>query len=515
MEQQEPSAMATKHHPQQQQHFLIVTYPAQGHITPARHLARRLATTCPGARATICVPLSAFRRMFPCAAATATAAEEEMAAAVSVDSEQVAYVAYSDGYDGGFDSAADSYASYMERARSSGERSLAAALRRLRAAGRPVTCAVYTLLLPWVAAVARDHGVPATAVFWIQPATALAAYFHYFRGHRDAFVAAAAKSGEDAGVQVRLPGLQPLRVRDLPSFLAITDDDHPFAFVLPEFRELIDAVERDGGSSSRTYVLANTFDAMEHDALESLSPHIEVFAVGPVLSFLHEEADDIKNTPSPPRDVFEHDKSRYLSWLDSKPSKSVVYISFGSSSVMSRNQVTEITNAMARIKRPFLWVLRKDNCKDDNKDDAAAIKKLASSAADDDNAGMVVAWCDQARVLSHASVACFVTHGGWNSTLESVACGVPLVVAPQYSDQGTAAWLVAERVGAGVRAAAREADGVVDADELVRCVEVATSEAVAARAAAWKEEARAAVADGGGSDRSLREFLRQIAGDGN
>ncbi|KAF8727017.1 hypothetical protein HU200_019512 [Digitaria exilis] len=448
--------------------------------------------------------------MFPC---TATAAEEEMADDGDDDGEQVTFVSYSDGYDGGFDSAADSYASYMERARSAGESSLAASLRRLRDAGRPVTCAVYTLLLPWVASVARDHGVLAAAVFWIQPATALAAYFHYFRGHRDAIASAAANSG--AAQVVRLPGLPPLRVRDLPSFLAIRDDDHPFAFVLPEFRELIDAVER---SSARppTYVLANTFDAMEHDALASLSPHVDVFAIGPVLSFLHEEADDAnKRTLSPPpRDVFDHDKSGYLSWLDTKPAKSVVYISFGSSSVMSKNQVAEVADAMARIKRPFLWVLRKDNyCKDDNEDDdAAAIKKLAAA---DDDVGMVVTWCDQARVLSHASVACFVTHGGWNSTLEGVACGVPMVVAPQYSDQGTAAWLVAERVGSGVRAAAREADGVVEADELVRCVEVATSEAVAARAAAWKEEARAAVADGGGSDRSLKEFLRQIAGDGN
>jgi len=91
---------------------------------------------------------------------------------------------------------------------------------------------------------------------------------------------------------VRLPGLQPLRVRDLPSFLAVTSDDDPFAFVLPEFRELVDAIERDDdGSSSKpkppTYVLANTCDAMEPDALASLRTHVDVFAVGPVLSFLH------------------------------------------------------------------------------------------------------------------------------------------------------------------------------------------------------------------------------------
>ena len=114
-------------------------------------------------------------------------------------------------------------------------------------------------------------------------------------------------------------------------------------------------------------------------------------------------------------------------------------------------------------------------------------------------------------ILFHAAVGGFVTHCGWNSTLESAACGVPTVAVPQYSDQGTAAWLAAERMGAGVRAAAC-GGVVVEAQELARCVEEAAApEAVAARAAAWKGNVRAAVADGGSSQRDLTAFLRQIA----
>ncbi|TVU17201.1 hypothetical protein EJB05_33220, partial [Eragrostis curvula] len=377
----------------------------------------------------------------------------------------VAYVAYSDGYDGGFDRAADSYARYME-----------------------------------------------------QPATALAAYYHYFRGHADAVVRAAGKEDE----VVRLPGLPPLRaLRDLPSFLAVTDDDDPFACVLPEFRDLVDAIDHRGdGESARsssspatTYVLANTFDAMEPEALASLRPHVDVFTIGLVLSFLHDDAEERSLPPPPPCDLFEHHDGEmcYLDWLDSKPARSVVYISFGSSSVMSRKQVAEIADAMARIERPFLWVLRKDNCK--NQEDDAAIRKLVAAAGGDSLGGLVVEWCDQARVLSHPSVACFVTHCGWNSTLEAASCGVPIVAAPQYSDQGTSAWLVQERLGTGVRAAGD--GGVMEAGDFVRCVATATSEAVAARAAAWRERARAAVSDGGSSDRNLREFLKQIAAGGS
>ncbi|KAL5230415.1 hypothetical protein ABZP36_029191 [Zizania latifolia] len=482
---------------QQQAHFLIVTYPAQGHVTPARHLARRLVRG--GALATVCVPVSAFRKMFPTGE---VGVEEE----VERGGGGVGYAAYSDGYDGGFDRAVDDHTRYMAQVRTVGARTLAGVLRRLRDGGRPVTCAVYTLLLPWVADVAREYGVAATAVFWIQPVTALAAYYHYFRGHREAVVAAAAS--KDPCAEVCLPGLPPLRVRDLPSFLAITSDDDPFAFVLSEFRGLIDLLDRRGGDSgeSQTYVLANTFDAMESDSLASLRPHIEVVAVGPVLSFLH-DADETKNAPSP-NDLFDHDSVSYLDWLDTKPDWSVVYISFGSSSVMSKKQVAEIAAAMAEAKKPFLWVIRKDNCNDE--EDAAAVKKLVAAAALDGDGGMAVEWCDQPRVLSHPSVGCFVTHCGWNSTLESVACGVPVVAAPQYSDQGTNAWLV-ERMGVGVRAAVRGQDGVLEAEELRRCVDAVMTEAMAARAAAWKDEAAAAVAAGGGSERSLNEFVRRIS----
>jgi UDP:flavonoid glycosyltransferase YjiC (YdhE family) len=242
---------------------------------------------------------------------------------------------------------------------------------------------------------------------------------------------------------------------------------------------------------------------MERDALASLRPHVDVITVGPVLSFLHDD-----QSTSSPNDLFDHDGEGYLHWLDTMPAKSVVYISFGSTSVMSKTQVAEIADAMRQADKPFLWVLRKNNCREQGDDDA--IKELLA-AATGGGGGKVVEWCDQARVLSHPSVGCFVTHCGWNSTLESVACGVPTVAVPQYSDQGTNAWLVDRVLGVGVRAAARSEDGVLEARELTRCVEVAMSEAVMVRAGEWKEKARAAVADGGASDRSLREFVRRIA----
>ncbi|CAM0880003.1 unnamed protein product [Alopecurus aequalis] len=460
-------------------HFLVVTYPAQGHINPARHLARRLLRATPGARVTVSTAVSACRKMFP----DAGDAEEH------VDGAGVRYAPYSDGFDGGFDKTVHDSMDYMSQLKVVGSRTLDGVLARLRDAGRPVTQVVYTVLLSWVAGVARANGVP-SALYWIQPATVLAAYFHFFRA-TDSFDEAVATAAADPWAEVCLPGFPaPLRLRDLPSFLTITSDDHPYAFVLDAFRELVEELDRDDTAT----VLVNTFDAMEPDAVATLRQHgVHVVPVGPVLSFLDAPASATNNN-----DLFKQDGKGYLEWLDEQAAASVVYISFGSLSSMSKRQIAEVARGMAESGRPFLWVLRKDNRGEIDVNDLCA---------GDGGSGMVVEWCDQGKVLSHPAVGCFVTHCGWNSTLESVACGVPVVGVPQWTDQGTNAWLVERQLGTGVRADVSEKDGVLEADELRRCIGFATSEMVRAKATLWREKARAAAAVGGSSERNVRAFV--------
>uniref|UniRef100_A0A0D9UXJ1 Glycosyltransferase n=1 Tax=Leersia perrieri TaxID=77586 RepID=A0A0D9UXJ1_9ORYZ len=475
-------------------HFLVVTYPAQGHINPARHLALRLMRAT-GARVTLSTAVSAVRKMFG-----------EMPEGEFVDGAGVRYAPYSDGYDDGFDRNVHDSATYMTNVRLVGARTLAGVLDRLRGEGRPVTRVVYTLLLTWVSGVAREHGVP-SALYWIQPASVLAAYFHYFRdtdGARRAVAAAAARR-DRMGI-VSVPGLPPLRLRDLPSFITVADgDDDPYAFVLDSFRDIVDVL---AAGESAPAVLANTFDAMEPEAVASLRRHgVDVIPIGPVLSFLDAGDGDV-TAGAGKADLFKHDDaSSYLDWLDTMPARSVVYISFGSLSTMSRRQIREVSRAMADGDHPFLWVLRKDNR---GEDDDASLAAATFAADGGERRGVVVEWCDQVKVLAHPSVGCFVTHCGWNSTLEAVASGVPTVCVPQWTDQGTNAWIVVERLGVGVRAAVSREDGVLEADELARCIDVVTSEAVRGNAAAWREKARAAVADGGSSEMNLRAFVGKV-----
>ncbi|CAM0879999.1 unnamed protein product [Alopecurus aequalis] len=443
-------------------HFLVVTYPAQGHINPARHLALRLLRATPGARVTVSTAVSACRKMFP----DAGEAEEH------VDGAGVRYAPFSDGFDGGFKGAAHDHTDYMSQLKVVGPRTLHGVLARLRDAGRPVTQVVYTVLLSWVAGVARAHGVP-SALYWIQPATVLATYFHFFR-RTDGFDKAVAAAAADPWAEVRLPGFPaPLCLRDLPSFLTITSDEHPYAFVLHAFRDLLDELDDDRQEDRRgATMLANTFEAMEPDAMATLRQHgLDVVPVGPVLSFL-----DAAPASTNGNDMFKQDGKGYLEWLDAQAEASVVYISFGSLSSMSKRQIEEVARGMTESGSPFLWVLRKDNRGEVDGDDLC------------DCAGERAWW--------------------WSgATRGSVACGVPVVGVPQWTDQGTNAWLVERQLGTGVRAAVSDKDGVLEADELRRCIGFATSEMVRAKATLWREKARAAAAVGGSSERNLRAFV--------
>ncbi|CAD6339124.1 unnamed protein product [Miscanthus lutarioriparius] len=471
--------------PPQQQHFLFVTTPMQGHINPTRRFAALVMASNPDARVTFCTAVSGHRRIFPSLASP----DEE-----AVDAAGVLHAPYSDGFDDGFNPAVHGAGNYRARASAAGRETLSAVVTRLAARGRPVTCMVYTFLVPWVPDVARAHGVPA-ALFWIQPAAVFAVYYHYFHGH-DAALAACA-NGLDPDATVALPGLPPLKPEALPSVVSITSPEHRHHVVLDMVRELFLSLDE-----HKPRVLVNTLDALEPDALRAV-PQFEVDAVGPVVP------PDDASTSSRADLLHCHDAKPYMEWLETRPARSVVYVSFGSILPVSRRQEEEMRKGLEATGRPYLWVARKAG--------AGGASADSSSAADGDGAqGMVVDWCDQVRVLSHPAVGCFVTHCGWNSTLESVTRGVPMVAVPQWTDQPTVAWLVDACMGAGVRARA-DGEGVVERGELQRCVEMVMGDgeaaaAIRAQSDCWREVTREAVVRGGTSERNLRAFALGTAG---
>ncbi|KAL6905646.1 hypothetical protein ACP4OV_003247 [Aristida adscensionis] len=466
-------------------HFLVVALGLQGHLNPARALARRLARAAAAAdaaaRVTLSVTVAAHGRMFPSLAAP----DEEVSDGL------VSYAPYSDGLAFG---ARPRSADERARCRRESAESLSALVRRLAAAGRPVTCVVSALVLPAMDAAAR-HGVP-LAVYGIQSAAAFAAYFHYFHGGCEQLVAPHAG---DPAHEVSIPGLRrPLRIGDLPSFLVDATGSEASMAMLQWLREMVEHIAR-----GKPKVLANTMDVLEATALQALRQHLDVFAVGPMVPRLQHEVDAMEDDHV--LHLYKPDEKGYVEWLDAQPERSVVYMSYGSIVAYKRKQVEEILQGLRDCGRPYLWVVPKDS----RGQEVERLLENQSSAQ-----GMVLEWCDQLKVLSHPSVGCFVTHYGWNSTLEAVTLGVTMVAVPSWTDQPLNAYLVEEEWRVGVRAELNN-DGLLVATELTRCIEMVIGDnekatTIHSRVKALKEKIRTDVIEGELVELNLKNFIEAV-----
>ncbi|XXG78678.1 hypothetical protein AAC387_Pa08g2575 [Persea americana] len=472
----------------QMAHFLIVCFPAHGIVNPTLELARRLVRV--GARVTYVSSVSAYRRII----------------AESPPPDGLSYASFSDGYDDGFtfnlarESAAsaakiiddDNLKSFIKQFDEAGAQKISDLARAFKEEGRPITCIIYGMFQPWAADVAHSLQIPSVSA-WVQPATVLAVYYHYFNGY-DHLIE---RLGSDPDLLVELPGLPPLASQDLPYFLTRLGDNE--YNMLPSFRDSIQTFDKEVREFKlKPRVLVNTFDALERDALASVD-RVGPIPVGPLIRSDFFDVNGKWATPDT--------SSHYMKWLDSKPASSVVYISFGTWAHPSKKQLDEILNGLIGSGRPFLWVIRGPSRGSDSGPEGEIRSRVGGTEQ-----GLVVGWCCQVEVLSHSSTGCFVTHCGWNSTLESLVMGVPMVCFPQWTDQTTNAKLVEGVWKMGVRVRVNE-EGTMEGGELKRCLEeVMGGEEMKKNAEKWRDLAREAMGEGGSSERNLKAFVEEMAG---
>lgn len=331
-----------------------------------------------------------------------------------------------------------------------GSEALKNIIEESRKQGQPFTCIVYSILLPWVATVARSLHVP-SVLLWIQPAVVFALYYYYNNGYYDQ-IQRVISSDDPNSMSIKLPGLPLLTARDLPSFFGSSD---VYDFALPIFRRQFELLEEENNPK----ILINTFEELEKDAVRAIKK-FHLMPIGPLIPSAFLDG----NGPSEASsgcDLFRCTSS-YIDWLNSKPKASVIYVSSGSISTLSKQQKEEIARGLLSTKRPFLWVIRDI---EEEEEDALSFKEELETQ------GKIVPWCSQLEVLSSPATGCFLTHCGWNSCLESLGCGVPTVAFPQWTDQATNAKIVRDLSETGVRLEAAE-DGVVKGEEIERCLEL-------------------------------------------
>ncbi|CAL4955860.1 unnamed protein product [Urochloa decumbens] len=303
---------------------------------------------------------------------------------------------------------------------------------------------------------------------------------------------------------VRLPGCVPLRGADLVDPLQDRAD--------PAYHFLVELAKR--------YLLAdgfivNTFDAMEHEAIaafETLSGkgvYPPAYAVGP-----------FSRTCSSGGEKAEHG---CLRWLDEQPDGSVLYVCFGSGGTLSMEQMAELAAGLEASGQKFLWVVRFPS----DKDRSASFFGSGHGHSDDPlsylpegfvertrGVGLAVAeWAPQVEVLSHRAVGGFVSHCGWNSTLEAVAAGVPMLAWPLYAEQRVNAVMLAERAGLALRPRGKNDDVVVTREEVAAAM---TELMVGEKGAAAREKARElreAAAEAWALDGTSRKAFEAVAGE--
>ncbi|KAJ9541796.1 hypothetical protein OSB04_028302 [Centaurea solstitialis] len=169
-------------------------------------------------------------------------------------------------------------------------------------------------------------------------------------------------------------------------------------------------------------IIWNTFKELEESALETICQDYRIpsFTLGPFHKYF----------PASSSSLIEQDRT-ILSWLDTQAPKSVIYISFGSVASITQSEFHEVAHGIANTGLPFLWVVRPGVVS--GSEWLGSLPETFLERLGDK--GRVVKWSPQQEVLAHPATGCFWTHNGWNSTLESICEGVPMVCSPCFVDQ--------------------------------------------------------------------------------
>ncbi|GKV52473.1 hypothetical protein SLEP1_g59049, partial [Rubroshorea leprosula] len=239
---------------------------------------------------------------------------------------------------------------------------------------------------------------------------------------------------------IQVPGCSPVRIEDLLEQVRIRKSDQYTWFLFHTSRWRL----ADG-------IFLNSWEDLEPVPLKAIreNPFFKsmippVYPIGPVIK------------------QEEHDESatEYMSWLDEQSPNSVLFVVLGSGGTLSGEQMTELAWGLELSRQRFIWVVRKPT----EASSSGTFFNVGSDTYSPEEylpegflekirgVGVVVPlWASQAAVLRHPSTGGFVSHCGWNSTLESIVHGVPIIAWPLYAEQKMNATVLAEDIGVAVK----------------------------------------------------------------
>ncbi|PIA37493.1 hypothetical protein AQUCO_03000224v1 [Aquilegia coerulea] len=338
-----------------------------------------------------------------------------------------------------------------------------------------VSAIIADTYLPWAVAVGNRRNIPVVSLWTMSPSV-YSVFYHFdlLIQNQHFPVDNLAERGDE--VVDYIPGISPTRLTDLPTFYSGTGNQ-----VLDKVLEAFICIRK------AQCVMFTSFYELERQVIDSLSTifAFPVYSVGPLIP--HNTLD---STPDANLD--------YFKWLNSQPAKSVLYVSLGSFLSVSREQMDEIIEGIRESGVKYLWVARGDT---------ARIQEACGEM------GLVVPWCDQLKVLCHSSVGGFWTHCGWNSTLEGVYAGVPMLTFPIFWDQIPDSKLIVDdwKVGMKVRDVGKEKlVGKKEISAIIQrfmSLDGYESKQMRRNVSELKETCAQALSEGGSSEANLDAFI--------
>ncbi|MCO5564109.1 hypothetical protein L7F22_017765 [Adiantum nelumboides] len=490
-------------------HVVMLPLPnAQGHMNPMMELAKRLAGS--GIMVTFITIEHAVARLLQAAGAGAEASGRKEEALIRL-------LGVPDGLpaDAERHVVSEEYVRMLERVGHETE----ARLRSLLADPHlpPVTCVLADVFLDSARSMLSRLRLPRCA-FWPMSATILSIHLllSTFRAQgfdplqREVPPFSPMDCWENSAYVTEVPGLTKLHKHYLPYYYGIGDiglqaTSHWIQNTINHLKE------------ECMYIVANDVQGLEPEQCQALGPKFH--PVGPLLAAVYladSDSEEEERQQAVAASFWKEDYTECMEWLDGQVEGSVVYVSFGSLTRLSKRQTLAVAQGLLASKKRFLWVIRKDV-------DDAALKLMEHPnyisegalppnflEATKQHQGKVVSWAPQMAVLRHGAVGAFFSHCGWNSVLESTVAGLPMLAWPQFSDQVTNCWMIVHEWQTGIELK-RDLDNKPHPEELAQALislmDGPTAAAFRARASLLRDIATTgSLADSGNSKQNLDTF---------
>uniref|UniRef100_A0A0D9UXF2 Glycosyltransferase N-terminal domain-containing protein n=1 Tax=Leersia perrieri TaxID=77586 RepID=A0A0D9UXF2_9ORYZ len=471
-------------------HFMLVPMMAQGHTIPMTDLARLLAEH--GAQVSlVTTPVNAARM------AGFIAGVEE--AGLAVQLVQLPFPAAEFGLPDGCENldmlqSKDHMRKFLEACGALREPLMA----RLRQHCLLPSCIISDMMHWWTSDIARELGIPWLTFSGFCTFASLARDIVY----RDNLL----WNHTDDEEIVKLLGF--------PTPLELPKARLPGSLCVPGLEEIREKIY-DGEMQSDGKVV-NSFHELETLYIESYKQATgkKVWTVGP-MCLCHRD----RNTMAARGNKASLDEAKCLQWLDSKKPGSVIFVSFGSLASTAPQQLVELGLGLEASNKPFFWVIKAGN-------KFPEIEEWLADGFEErvKDRGMIIrGWAPQMMILWHQAIGGFMTHCGWNSTIEGICAGVPMITWPHFAEQFLNEKLVVDHLKIGVEVGVKGvAQWGIEQNEVMvtkNAVEIAVStlmndeeaaEEMRMRAKDFGVKARKALEEGGSSYNNIRSLIQEM-----